>query len=63
MVTTSMVLLLAVSPNFFGAVFTKLGTSSVVTSTLLGLPLSDIAKLGTQSVREQRRGPSRVRAE
>jgi tripartite ATP-independent transporter DctM subunit len=46
MVTTSMVLLLAVSSNVFGAVFTKLGTSSVVTSTLLGLPLSDIAKLG-----------------
>jgi tripartite ATP-independent transporter DctM subunit len=45
MVTSSMVLLLAVSSNVFGAVFTKLGTASLVTSTLVGLPLPDIWKL------------------
>jgi tripartite ATP-independent transporter DctM subunit len=45
MVTTSMVMLLAVSSNVFGAVFTRLGTSSVVTETLVGLPLPDIWKL------------------
>lgn len=46
MVTSSMVLLLAVSSNVFGAIFTKLGTSSVITNTLVGLPLSDFGKLG-----------------
>jgi TRAP-type mannitol/chloroaromatic compound transport system permease large subunit len=30
----------------FGAVFTKLGTASVITETLIGLPLSDWWKLG-----------------
>ncbi len=35
MVTSSMVLLLAVSSNVFGAVFTKLGTASVITDTLV----------------------------
>jgi TRAP-type mannitol/chloroaromatic compound transport system permease large subunit len=45
MVTSSMVLLLAVSSNVFGAVFTKLGTASVITNTLVGMPLPDIWKL------------------
>ena len=45
MVTSSMVLLLAVSSNVFGAVFTKLGTASVITDALVGLPLPDIWKL------------------
>jgi tripartite ATP-independent transporter DctM subunit len=45
MVTSSMVLLLAVSSNVFGAVFTQLGTASVVTKTLVGLPIADIWKL------------------
>ncbi len=45
MVTSSMVLLLAVSSNVFGAVFTQLGTASVITTTLVGLPIADIWKL------------------
>jgi tripartite ATP-independent transporter DctM subunit len=45
MVTTSMVLLLAVASNVFGAVFTQLGTAGVITKTLVGLPVSDIWKL------------------
>jgi tripartite ATP-independent transporter DctM subunit len=45
MVTSSMVLFLAVSSNVFGAVFTQLGTASVITSTLVGLPVPDIWKL------------------
>ena len=45
MVTSSMVLFLAVASNVFGAVFTKLGTASVITDALVGLPLPDIWKL------------------
>jgi tripartite ATP-independent transporter DctM subunit len=45
MVTSSMVLLLAVSSNVFGAVFTKLGTATVITNTLVAIPLPDIWKL------------------
>jgi len=45
MVTSSMVLLLAVSSNVFGAVFTKLGTASIITDTLVGIPLPDVWKL------------------
>jgi len=45
MVTSSMVLLLAVSSNVFGAVFTKLGTASVITDTLVAIPLPDVWKL------------------
>jgi tripartite ATP-independent transporter DctM subunit len=45
MVTSSMVLLLVVGSNVFGAVFTKLGTANVITNTLVGLPLPDIWKL------------------
>jgi TRAP-type mannitol/chloroaromatic compound transport system permease large subunit len=46
MVTSAMVLFLAVASNVFGAVFTKLGTASVITETLISLPLSDWWKLG-----------------
>jgi TRAP-type mannitol/chloroaromatic compound transport system permease large subunit len=43
--TSAMVLFLAVASNVFGAVFTKLGTSSVITNALVELPLSDMWKL------------------
>lgn len=46
MVTASMVLLLAVASNVFGAVFTRLGTASLITNSLLSLPLGDLWKLG-----------------
>ena len=46
MTTTSMVLLLAVASNVFGAVFTKLGTAAVITNALIALPLPDLGKLG-----------------
>jgi TRAP-type mannitol/chloroaromatic compound transport system permease large subunit len=46
MVTSSMVLFLAVASNVFGAVFTKLGTASVITNALVALPLGDWWKLG-----------------
>ncbi len=45
MVTSAMVLFLAVASTVFGAVFTKLGTASLITNTLLGIPLSDWWKL------------------
>jgi len=45
MVTTAMVLMLAVASNVFGAVFTKLGTASVITNTLVAMPLPDMGKL------------------
>jgi TRAP-type mannitol/chloroaromatic compound transport system permease large subunit len=45
MVTSSMVLLLAVASNVFGAVFTKLGTAGVITNALISLPLADLWKL------------------
>jgi len=45
MVTSAMVLFLAVSSNVFGAVFTKLGTANVVTGALLAIPLNDWWKL------------------
>ena len=38
MMTSSMVLLLAVASNVFGAVFTKLGAAGLITNTLVGLP-------------------------
>jgi TRAP-type mannitol/chloroaromatic compound transport system permease large subunit len=43
--TSAMVLFLAVASNVFGAVFTKLGTSSVITNALVDLPLGDMWKL------------------
>jgi tripartite ATP-independent transporter DctM subunit len=39
MATSSMVLLLAVTSNIFGAVFARLGTANWITETLLALPL------------------------
>jgi TRAP-type mannitol/chloroaromatic compound transport system permease large subunit len=45
MVTSAMVLFLAVASTVFGAVFTKLGTANLITSYLLALPLSDWWKL------------------
>jgi TRAP-type mannitol/chloroaromatic compound transport system permease large subunit len=45
MVTSAMVLFLAVASNVFGAVFTKLGTASLVTNSLLAVPLTDWSKL------------------
>ncbi len=46
MVTSSMVLLLAVASNVFGAIFTRLGTSGLITNSLVALPLTDWWKLG-----------------
>ncbi|MGD9804898.1 MAG: TRAP transporter large permease subunit [Hyphomicrobiaceae bacterium] len=43
--TTAMVLFLAVASNVFGAVFTKLGTASVITNSLIAMPLDDSWKL------------------
>lgn len=45
MLTTSMVLFLAVASNVFGAVFTKLGASDLIANALLNVPLPDIGKL------------------
>ena len=45
MVTSAMVLFLAVASTVFGAVFTKLGSASLITSYLLSVPLSDWWKL------------------
>jgi len=46
MTTSSMVLLLAVTSNIFGAVFARLGTANWVTESMLALPLPPIAMLG-----------------
>jgi tripartite ATP-independent transporter DctM subunit len=43
--TSSMVLFLAVASNVFGAVFARLGTASVITDTMLALPLPPFAML------------------
>jgi TRAP-type mannitol/chloroaromatic compound transport system permease large subunit len=45
MVTSAMVLFLAVASNVFGAVFTKLGSANLITNYLLAVPLSDWWKL------------------
>jgi TRAP-type mannitol/chloroaromatic compound transport system permease large subunit len=45
MVTVAMVLFLAVASNVFGAVFTKLGSSNLITQWLLAIPLGDWWKL------------------
>jgi len=45
MVTSAMVLFLAVASTVFGAVFTKLGSASLITNSLLAIPLSDWWKL------------------
>ena len=43
--TSSMVLLLAVTSNIFGAVFARLGTANWITETMLALPLSPVIML------------------
>jgi len=43
--TSSMVLLLAVTSNIFGAVFARLGTANWITETMLALPFSPIMML------------------
>jgi tripartite ATP-independent transporter DctM subunit len=43
--TTSMVLFLAIASNVFGAVFARLGTATLITETLLELPLPPTAML------------------
>ncbi len=45
MATSSMVLLLAVTSNIFGAVFARMGTANWITETLLGLPVPPIMML------------------
>jgi tripartite ATP-independent transporter DctM subunit len=45
MTTSSMVLLLAVTSNIFGAVFARLGTANWVTDSMLALPLPPFAML------------------
>jgi TRAP-type mannitol/chloroaromatic compound transport system permease large subunit len=45
MVTSAMVLFLALASNVFGAVFTKLGTANLITNYLLSVPLGDWWKL------------------
>ena len=45
MLTSSMVLFLAVASNIFGAVFTRLGASALVTGVLADLPFPDMGKL------------------
>jgi tripartite ATP-independent transporter DctM subunit len=45
MSTSSMVLLLAVTSNIFGAVFARLGTANWITESLLALPLPPTAML------------------
>jgi tripartite ATP-independent transporter DctM subunit len=46
MATSSMVLLLAVTSNIFGAVFARLGTASWITNSLLSLQLPPMLMLG-----------------
>ncbi len=43
--TSSMVLLLAVTSNIFGAVFARMGTANWITETMLALPLPPVAML------------------
>jgi TRAP-type mannitol/chloroaromatic compound transport system permease large subunit len=45
MATSSMVLLLAVTSNIFGAVFARMGSANWVTDTMLSLPLPPLAML------------------
>jgi tripartite ATP-independent transporter DctM subunit len=45
MTTSSMVLFLAVASNVFGAVFAKLGTATVITRTLIALPVPPFVTL------------------
>jgi len=45
LLTASMVLFLAVASNVFGAMFTKLGATELITGALMQLPLPDMGKL------------------
>jgi tripartite ATP-independent transporter DctM subunit len=45
LITSSMVLFLAVASNVFGAVFARLGTATVITNFLLGLPFPPFVML------------------
>ena len=45
MATSSMVLLLAVTSNIFGAVFARLGTANWITESMLALPFSPVIML------------------
>jgi TRAP-type mannitol/chloroaromatic compound transport system permease large subunit len=45
MATSSMVLLLAVTSNIFGAVFARLGSANWITESMLALPLSPLLML------------------
>jgi tripartite ATP-independent transporter DctM subunit len=45
MMTSGMVLYLAVASVVFGAVFTKLGTASIISDALNGMPLPDFGKM------------------
>ena len=45
LVTSSMVLFLAVASNVFGAVFTKLGATDLISNALMQVPLPDLGKL------------------
>jgi TRAP-type mannitol/chloroaromatic compound transport system permease large subunit len=45
MATSSMVLLLAVTSNIFGAVFARLGTANWITESLLAMPVPPVAML------------------
>ncbi|MEN9779862.1 MAG: sialic acid transporter permease protein SiaT [Pseudomonadota bacterium] len=44
-VTSSMVLVLAVASSVFGAIFTRLGSAAIITDTLTHIPLPDTGKL------------------
>src|SRR5437868_14146655 len=44
--TSSMVLLLAVTSNIFGAVFARMGTASWITEAMVALPVAPIVMLG-----------------
>jgi len=43
--TSSMVLFLAVAANIFGSIFAKLGSATLITNTMLGLPVSPFVML------------------
>jgi tripartite ATP-independent transporter DctM subunit len=45
LLTSSMVLFLAVTSNVFGSVFSRLGTATLMTNTLLGLPFPPVVMM------------------
>lgn len=45
LLTTSMILILVVASNVFGAVFTQLGASTFIANSVANVPLPDMAKL------------------